>query len=93
MGRNNNMSFSIRLSKPRNLAATLQAVKTGIERAGGKFAGDENSGTLAAPGDIAGSYTVNANDVTIIVTDKPFVVPQSFVENKIRNLWDKCKVD
>lgn len=53
----------------------------------GAFEGDETSGnfSFSAMGfTFAGRYTVNGDEVSVVVTDKPFLVSCSKIESEIR---------
>lgn len=73
------------------LAATLKRVETTITSKGGQFSGDTRSGTFAGNtpiGVVKGRYTVLSDtDIEITITDKPFLAPQSIIENKIRDYF------
>ncbi len=73
------------------LAATLKRVETTITNKGGRFSGDTRSGEFAGNtpiGMVKGRYTVLSDaDIEITITDKPFLAPQSIIENKIRDYF------
>lgn len=55
----------------------INSLRTKVQTQGGTFSGDENSGTISVPllgSKIAGSYTINGQQVNIIITDKPFLI-------------------
>lgn len=66
---------------------TVAKAKASIEKFGGTFTGDASNGDLVAStpaGKVKGSYTVAGQTITITITDKPFVVPVSVIEDRIR---------
>jgi hypothetical protein len=61
--------------------------KGAIEKAGGKFLGDEKKGdfSVATPaGTVKGVYTITEQKFAIDITDKPFIVPGSAIEDQVR---------
>jgi len=66
--------------------------KGAIEKAGGKFLGDEKKGDFSVPtpaGTVKGIYTITAQKFAIDITDKPFVVPGSAIESQVRKFLDR----
>lgn len=66
--------------------------KGAIEKAGGKFAGDEKKGDFSVgtpAGTVKGVYTITAQQFAIDITDKPFVVPGSAIESQVRSFLAK----
>jgi hypothetical protein len=61
--------------------------KTAVEKQGGRFAGDGNSGNFSINvfGTISGSYTVSGNQLDIVIEDKPLMIPCSAIENVLKN--------
>jgi len=61
--------------------------KTAVEKQGGSFAGDGNSGNFSINvfGTISGSYTVSGNQLNIVIEDKPLMIPCSAIENVLKN--------
>jgi hypothetical protein len=51
-----------------------------------KFTGDDAKGTFAGKG-VKGRYTVDAQDIYIVITEKPFIVSQDYVKEKILNFF------
>lgn len=75
---------------PSDLAGTLERVKTGLVKDGGKFTGDEEAGKFAgtsALGDIEGTYVVKANVIRITISSKPMLAPCGMIESKIRQYF------
>ena len=72
------------------LAGVLDQVRSNIVGAGGAFSGDASSGEFSGPtavGIVKGSYTVRGGVVTVTITDKPFLVPCSTIESKVRDYF------
>jgi hypothetical protein len=68
--------------KPQNISYAVQLVQTGIKSKGGTFSGDEKQGNFKAIG-IAGHYKV-ADKVEVTISEKPFIVPNSLIENEVK---------
>lgn len=79
--------FSFSIEKPDNMEKALEAVRIGIEGAGGFFYGNESGGYFSGKG-IRGNYIVEEN-IEFYISEKPFIVPNSFVEREIRNYFKK----
>ena len=61
--------------------------KGAIEKAGGTFDGDDSAGvfTVTTPlGAVKGTYKVVAPSFTVVITDKPFLLPASTIESQVR---------
>ncbi|MFT3911619.1 MAG: hypothetical protein QM737_19505 [Ferruginibacter sp.] len=59
-----------------------------VESQKGTFTGDVNAGDFAVNvfgNNIAGSYTVNGQDMNIIITSKPFMIPCSMIEGFLKS--------
>ena len=59
-----------------------------VESQGGSFTGDSSAGNFAVSvfgNSIAGSYTVTGQDMNIIITSKPFMIPCSMIEGFLKN--------
>ncbi len=66
--------------------------KGAIEKAGGKFLGDEKKGDFSVPtpaGTVKGIYTITAQKFAIDITDKPFIVPGSAIESQVKSFLGK----
>lgn len=64
--------------------AVLAKAKSAVQSQGGNFTGDAGSGefTVSVFGNkIAGNYTVSGQTLNVNITDKPFLVPCSAIEN------------
>jgi hypothetical protein len=62
---------------------TLNRAKAAIEKQGGNFTGNEQSGQFdvnVIGNTIAGSYTIKGNELAIIIDTKPFFIPCDTVE-------------
>jgi hypothetical protein len=83
-------SFSVDF--PGGAQDIVAKAKGAIEKAGGKFLGDEKKGDFSVPtpaGTVKGIYTITAQKFAIDITDKPFVVPGSAIESQVRNFLGK----
>jgi len=78
-------SYNFSFAKPQNISQALQTVQTGIKSKGGTFSGDEQQGSFKASG-IAGQYRVS-DKVDVTISEKPFVVPNSLIENEVKNFF------
>lgn len=78
-------SFSVDFS-----GAALDVVakaRGAIEKAGGKFNGDEKKGDFSVPtpaGTVKGVYAITGQKFGVDITDKPFIVPGSAIESQVR---------
>jgi len=65
----------------------LGKAKTAVEKQGGTFAGDTNSGDFSINvfGTISGSYTVSGNQLNIVIDEKPLMIPCGAIENVLKN--------
>jgi hypothetical protein len=78
-------SFNFSFAKPQNISQAIEMVRSGIESKGGTFSGDEQQGNFKASG-IIGQYKVS-NIVNVTIQDKPFVIPNSLIENEVKNFF------
>jgi hypothetical protein len=51
-----------------------------------KFTGDDAKGTFEGKG-VKGRYTVDGQDIYIVITDKPFIVTQDYIKDKILSFF------
>ena len=77
--------FNFSFEKPRDISRAVQAARTGIENSGGTFIGDEQQGSFKTGG-IGGQYRVS-DMVNVIITEKPFAIPNSLIEKEIKNYF------
>jgi predicted small secreted protein len=77
--------YNFSFSKPQNINQALETVQTRITNKGGTFSGDERQGSFKASG-IAGQYKVS-DKVDVTISEKPFVVPNSLIENEVKNFF------
>jgi len=77
--------FNFSFAKPQDISQAIQTVQTGIKNKGGIFSGDEQQGSFKANG-IAGQYKVS-DKVNVTISEKPFVVPNSLIENEVKNYF------
>lgn len=67
-----------------SVSESLSRAKAAIENQNGTFNGDENSGDFEVSifgNTIKGSYAVTGNTLNLVITNKPFFVPCSTIEN------------
>mgnify|MGYP000718165684 CR=1 FL=1 len=65
----------------------LVKARFAVESQGGNFNGDNNAGNfnLSVFGNtIAGSYTVEGQTINITITEKPFIIPCSTIEDMLK---------
>jgi hypothetical protein len=75
-------SFTIPFTKPVN--EILQKAKETVESQEGTFTGNETEGNFDVSvfgNTIVGNYTVAGNELTIHISDKPFLVPCNMIES------------
>ena len=80
-----NHTFSATFQGPAH--ATVTKAQAAIEKAGGTFTGDDSKGGFSAStpaGTVKGQYTIEGQNFSVTITDKPFIVPGSTIESKIR---------
>ena len=68
-------------------SSLVGTIRSHVEQAGGTFEGSDEAGTFFLPtpvGDFRGRYTVSASTITIDVDEKPFFVPCSAIETRLR---------
>ena len=78
-------TFSIPL-KTSDVAALLEKAKRLTEENGGTLIGDTQGGNFASQG-VKGAYGVAADKITIILTDKPWMVTWDYVADKVREFF------
>lgn len=82
-------TFSVKIPKGVNIAASVAQVKKGVEAAGGKYKFDGTNGSFEVKG-VHGTFTVTGDTVTITISKKPFIVSHSYVENTIRDYFESA---
>ena len=92
--------FSIKLSKPANVKATLKNFEAKVKEKDGGLRGDENNGyfeakvkVIAKKSSIEGNYDVREDCVMVTITKRPSAASKSDVEKKILKYWEQCRVD
>ena len=84
------MAHSFAFDLPGDPAAALAKASSLVKGAGGTFAGDADAGSFAGKtpvGEVKGTYRVAGSRVSVTITDKPFVVPKSVVESKVKGFF------
>ena len=79
------MAFSFNITKPKNLSQVLVKTSKTIRDGGGTFSGDEKSGNFSGSG-VKGTYAVG-DQISITITDKPFLAPESLVKSTITDYF------
>jgi hypothetical protein len=61
--------------------------KAAVEKQGGNFSGDSSGGNFSINvfGAITGSYTVEGNQLNIVIEDKPMMIPCGAIENVLKS--------
>ncbi|MBS1495893.1 MAG: hypothetical protein JSU03_09795 [Bacteroidetes bacterium] len=65
----------------------LQKAKTAVESQGGNFTGDESAGNFNVSifGNlIVGSYSVAGQQLNLLISEKPFMIPCSTIESFLK---------
>ena len=79
-------NFSIDFLK--SVTEILNKAKTTVESQGGNFTGDESAGNFDVSifgNTVVGSYVINGQSLNIDISDKPFLVPCSMIENFLKS--------
>ncbi len=66
----------------------LNKAKSAVQSQGGTFNGDETGGNFSVSvlgNTIAGSYTVTGQNMSIVITDKPFLIPCGTIEGFLKS--------
>jgi len=70
------------------ISSIIEKVKSKITGNGGKFEGNLEHGFFggrSALGTIKGEYTsISDNEIEIVITDKPFIIPYETIEYRVR---------
>jgi hypothetical protein len=75
-------SFTVNFTKPVN--EILEKAKETVQSQEGNFEGNDTEGRFDVTvfgNTIVGNYIVNGNELTIHISDKPFMVPCSMIES------------
>lgn len=78
-------NFSIPFTE--NAEQLLAKAKSAITNAGGQFSGDVAGGEFSLPtfvGTISGSYDVSPQKLNIEISEKPFFLPCSKIEEELK---------
>jgi len=78
-------NFSIQFSgSPETI---FSRARTAVEKQGGTFSGDANSGSFSINvfGAISGNYTVSGQQLHISIEDKPMMIPCAAIENALKS--------
>lgn len=78
-------NFNISFTSPAQ--EVYEKAKKTVESQGGTFTGDLNAGNFSISvfgNDISGSYTVEGNNMNILIEEKPFLVPCSMIESFLK---------
>ena len=78
-------SFTIDLTGA-HIPAVLSQVRTQIIANKGTFEGDDSAGKFSGSG-VVGNYTRTGSVITITITKKPFIAPESLVKSKIKTYF------
>jgi hypothetical protein len=79
-------NFSISFTGPAE--AALSKAKTAVEGQGGHFNGDATSGDFEVTvfgNKVAGAYTVTGNELSVNITEKPFLLPCNAIEGFLKS--------
>jgi hypothetical protein len=83
--RTRGQGFSFSFARPGDIGRAVDAVRSGIERKGGTFNGNDQQGSFRASG-IAGQYQVSGV-VNVTITEKPLLIPNSLIEKEVKNYF------
>lgn len=76
------MAFSI--PKPQNFSEVLEKAKVLAAKNGANLSGDNQSGHFEVKNPaIAGTYQVSGDTLSVIVTKKPFFIPEVMIKAKL----------
>lgn len=79
-------TFSLPVNRP--LEELVEKAKSTVESQGGTFSGDISTGNfhLSAFGNtVGGSYTVNNDQMDIVINEKPFMLPCAMIESFLKS--------
>jgi hypothetical protein len=75
-------NFNLQFSEPADQA--IQKARAAVESQNGTFNGDNNAGNFQVSvfgNTVKGEYTITGQVLNLVITDKPFFVPCSMIEN------------
>jgi hypothetical protein len=78
-------NFNVSTSEP--IGQLIDKAKKAITAAGGTFQGNVENGSYSIPtplGKITGTYAVNGSSIAFTITDKPFLVGCSKIEEELK---------
>lgn len=81
------MSCQFTITSAEPIEQLIAKARTAISAAGGTFEGNTEKGSygLSTPlGKVAGTYTVNTANIEFRISDKPFLIPCSTIEQTLR---------
>ncbi len=78
-------AFTVRVSG--DLNTTLEYVKQKAAEKGLMFTGDTQSGSFSGKG-ISGTYSASGNDVTVNISQRPFIISCEFIESELRKYFE-----
>ncbi len=81
------MACNITINFTETAADLVANLKIKIETQKGSFTGDETAGTINVPlmgSSIKGSYTINGQQIDLVITDKPFFVSCNQIQNYLQ---------
>ena len=74
-----------------DVAAAIAKARQQITAQGGTFSDDANAGSVSLKipvlGTIRGEYAVSGQNLTITITDRPFLAPCGTIEERIRQFF------
>ena len=77
------MACNLTINFAQPASTMIQTLKSKVTAQGGTAEGDENAGTIRVPllgSYISGSYTINGQQVNIVIDHKPFLVSCKQIE-------------
>jgi hypothetical protein len=77
-------NFSINFGS-RDPSALIQTAKTELAKHGGQLTGDMAQGefSVASPS-VEGWYSISGNEITFVITKKPWYAPCGLIEGKLK---------
>jgi hypothetical protein len=67
--------------------AVLSKARSAVQAQNGTFSGDASGGSFQVSvfgNSISGSYTVSGQQLNMVITDKPFLIPCGTIENFLK---------